>query len=207
MGQKQPIAAVFSALHWALLAAAYARLAEKAFLRFPTDWDFLAYHFPGALQAVGLYPLHPGAAARGGDCGLSAAAADRRGSARARDRPLLGRGDAEPGRCRLPGRRARLAVRRALSLRWLLTALLAVPLCVIHLTSGYVDLFTACWLALAFAALSELEPGARRPRGRGAGDRRARGRAARQVPGLAGGGNHRVAVVWRLFALVRAGAL
>jgi hypothetical protein len=32
----------------------HARLAAKAFLQFPRDWDFLAYHLPGALAAYGL---------------------------------------------------------------------------------------------------------------------------------------------------------
>jgi hypothetical protein len=51
---------------------------------------------------------------------------------------------------------------RGLSLRWFLTALLGVPLFVFHVASGYVDLFTGAWIALALAALSELEPRARR---------------------------------------------
>jgi hypothetical protein len=52
---------------------------------------------------------------------------------------------------------------RAFSLRWFLTALLGVPLVVLHLASGYVDLFAACWLTLALAALDGLERAAPRP--------------------------------------------
>src|SRR5262245_2309214 len=59
MARKQPIAAAFAVLHWALLAVVYGRLAAKAFLQFPTDWDFLAYHLPGALAAVGLTSYTP----------------------------------------------------------------------------------------------------------------------------------------------------
>ena len=36
-----------------------ARLAAKAFLHFPTDWDFLAYHLPGALATYGLTSYTP----------------------------------------------------------------------------------------------------------------------------------------------------
>jgi hypothetical protein len=59
MWRKQPIATALAALHWALIAAAYGRLAAKAFLHFPTDWDFLAYHLPGALAAWGLTSYTP----------------------------------------------------------------------------------------------------------------------------------------------------
>src|SRR5882672_11507034 len=59
MPRKHPVAAGFAALHWALIAAIYGRLAAIACLRFPVDWDFLAYHFPGALATYGLTSYTP----------------------------------------------------------------------------------------------------------------------------------------------------
>ena len=207
MERNRPIAAAFAALHWALLAAAYGRLAEKAYLRFPTDWDFLAYHFPGALATYGLTTYTP-------EPRLVAVIAGFPPLPRIVEGALVlvtGRFSAA-ALLNFVGVAALVAgllwlYGRALSLRWLLTALLAVPLCLIHLTSGYVDLFTACWLVLALAALSELEPGARRSR---AGAWLAIGAlAAAQlakfqswpIAGIVG-----AAVLWRLFALARADA-
>src|SRR5258706_13120442 len=59
MPRKHRLTAGFAALHWALLAAIYGRLAAVACLRFPLDWDFLAYHLPGALAAYGLTSYTP----------------------------------------------------------------------------------------------------------------------------------------------------
>src|SRR5262245_11700184 len=162
--RRKPIAAAFTALHWALLAAVYGRLAAKAFLRFPTDWDFLAYHFPGALQTWGLTTYTPEPRLIAVIAGFPPLPRIIEGAlvlvtgrfSAAALLNFVGVAALVAGLLWLDG--------RALSLPWLLTALLAIPLCLIHLTSGYVDLFTACWLVLALAALSELEPGARRPR-------------------------------------------
>jgi len=164
MIRKPALAAGRAALHWAALAAAYGRLAEIACLRFPLDWDFLAYHLPGALQAWGLtsYTPEPRLVAviagfpplprviEGGLVFLTG----RFSMASALN--LVGCGALAAGLGWLYGRR--------ISLRWLATALLGVPLFVFHFPSGYVDLFTASFLALAFAALSELECESLRPR-------------------------------------------
>lgn len=152
-----------SGLHWLLLAAAYGRLVCKAFLNFSRDWDFLAYHLPGALSTYGLtsytpeprlvaviagFPPLPRVVA-----GALVLATGRFSAAGALN--VCAFSALVAGLLWLYGRRLRL--------RWLLTALLGVPLFVLHLASGYVDLFAGCWLALALAALSGLEPGSKRP--------------------------------------------
>jgi hypothetical protein len=164
MPRKHPVAAVFAALHWALLAAACGRLAQIAFLHFPLDWDFLAYHLPGALATYGLtsYTPEPRLVAVIAGFpplprivqGALVLASGRFSAAGALN--LIGVATLFSGLAWLHG--------RAISLRWLATALLGVPLFVFHLASGYVDLFTAAWLALGLAAFAELELDSRRPR-------------------------------------------
>jgi hypothetical protein len=163
MPRKQPAAAGFAALHWALIAAIYGRLAAVACLRFSLDWDFLAYHFPGALMTYGLTSYTPEprlvAVIEGFPPlprileGALVLATGRFSAASALN--LIGVGALTAGLAWLYGRR--------ISLRWLATALLGVPLFVQHLASGYVDLFTASFLALAFASFAELERDSRRP--------------------------------------------
>lgn len=163
MPRKHRVAAGFAALHWALIAAAYGRLAAIACLRFPLDWDFLAYHLPGALATYGLtsYTPEPRLVAviagfpplpRIVQGGL-VLSTGRFSAASALN--LIGVAALVAGLAWLHGRR--------ISLRWLATALLGVPLFVLHLVSGYVDLFTASFLALAFASFAELERDSRRP--------------------------------------------
>jgi hypothetical protein len=55
----QADASASAAVHWLLLIAVYGRLTLKAFLVFPLDWDFLAYHLPGALATFGLTSYTP----------------------------------------------------------------------------------------------------------------------------------------------------
>jgi len=153
---------VCAGLHWLLLAAVYGRLAEKAFLHFPRDWDFLAYHLPGALATWGLTTYTPEPRLIAVIEGFPALPRLIAGGLVW----LTGRVSAA-GALNLCAFAALLAGLiwlhgRALSLRWLLTALLGVPLFVFHLASGYVDLFAGCWLALALAALAGLERPAQR---------------------------------------------
>ncbi|MGH7292343.1 MAG: hypothetical protein ACREJT_14090, partial [Myxococcota bacterium] len=132
-------AGAFAALHWLLLAAAYARLTAKAFLQFPRDWDFLAYHLPGALAAYGLTSYTPEprlvAVIAGfpplprGVAGALVLATGRFSAAGGLN--VVAAGALLAGLLWLYG--------RAFSLRWFLTALLGVPLFVFHLASGYVD--------------------------------------------------------------------
>jgi hypothetical protein len=157
------VAGLCAGVHWGLLAAVYARLVQKAFLHFPRDWDFLAYHLPGALATYGLtsytpeprlvaviegFPALPRAVA-----GALVLATGRFSAAGALN--LVAFAALLAGLLWLHG--------RAFSLRWFLTALLGVPLALLHLASGYVDLFTACWLTLALATLSGLERASARP--------------------------------------------
>jgi hypothetical protein len=168
MIRKPAVAAGLAALHWAALAAAYGRLAEIACLRFPTDWDFLAYHFPGALQAWGLTSYTPEPRLVAVIAGFPPLPRVIEGAlvlltgrfSMASALNLIGCAALAGGLAWLYGRR--------ISLRWLATALLGVPLFVFHFPSGYVDLFTASFLALALAALSELERESLRPRAVGA---------------------------------------
>jgi hypothetical protein len=165
MRRNSPLATAVAALHWACLAAVYGRIAAVACLRFSTDWDFLAYHFPGALQTYGLtsYTPEPRLVAVIAGFpplpriieGALVLASGRFSMASALN--LIGVGALFGGLVWLYGRR--------ISLRWLATALLGVPLFVLHLESGYVDLFTAAFLALAFACLGELGRESLRPRG------------------------------------------
>lgn len=150
-------------LHWLLLAGAYGRLVCKAFLDFSREWDFLAYHLPGALATYGLTSYTP-------EPRLVAVIAGFPPLPRVVAGALVlatGRFSAAGALnvCAFCGLVAGLLwlYGRRLKLRWLLTALLGVPLFVLHLASGYVDLFAGCWLALALAALSGLETGAKRP--------------------------------------------
>jgi hypothetical protein len=164
MPRKHPVAAEFAALHWAALALVWGRLAEVAWLRFPLDWDFLAYHLPGALGTWGLTSYTP-------EPRLQAVIAGFPPLPRAIEGAFIWASGRPSTACALNLVAVAMLVGglawlhgRALSLRWLLTALLGVPLVVLHMISGYVDLFTGCALALAFAALAELEPDAPRPR-------------------------------------------
>src|SRR5262245_2726251 len=164
MRTARPLAALVAALHWSLLAAVYARLAAVACLRFPLDWDFLAYHLPGALATYGLTTYTPEPRLLAVIAGFPPLPRIVEGAlilvvgrfSAAAALNLIGVGALIVGLVWLHGRR--------LSLRWLLTALLGVPLVVLHLESGYVDLFTASFLTLALACFSELERESLRPR-------------------------------------------
>lgn len=164
MPRKHPVAALGAALHWSLLAAVYARLAAIACLRFPTDWDFLAYHLPGALATYGLTSYTPEPRLVAVIAGFPPLPRIVEGAlilvtgrfSAASALNLIGVGALVAGLVWLHGRR--------ISLRWLATALLGVPLLVLHLESGYVDLFTAAFLVLALAAFAELERESLRPR-------------------------------------------
>jgi hypothetical protein len=203
------LARIAAGLHGALLLWIYGRLAAKAWLRFPLDWDFLAYHLPGALETYGLtsytpeprlvavidgFPPLPRALA-----GLLVLVSGRLSAAGALN--VVAFAGLLAGLVWLHG--------RGISLRWLATALLGVPLFVHHIASGYVDLFAGAWLALALAALSELEPGARRRPAAVAALLVASLAAAMlsklqawPVAGVIGAG-----AVWRLLALERSGVL
>ncbi len=161
--RRGPLARLCAGFHWLLLAAVYGRLAAKAFLRFPLDWDFLAYHLPGALATYGLtsytpeprliaviegFPPLPRIVA--GGLVLATGRLSATGALNVCAFAAL-----VAGLLWLHG--------RSFPLRWFLTALLGVPLFVFHLASGYVDLFAGCWLALAFAALAALENSSTRP--------------------------------------------
>ncbi len=157
MPLERRVARLFAALHWSLLAAVYARLAAVACLRFPLDWDFLAYHLPGALATYGLTSYTPEPRLIAVIAGFPplprlvegalVLVTGRFSAAGALN--LIGVGALVAGLAWLHG--------RSISLRWLATALLGVPLVVLHLESGYVDLFTAAFLTLALACFAELE--------------------------------------------------
>jgi hypothetical protein len=143
--------------HASLLGAAFAWLALKAFLEFDQDWDFLAYHLPGALAAFGLTSYTPEPRLVAVNEGFPPLPRIVQGF-------LVwatGRHSAASGWNVLGCALAALALAalhgRAIAWRWLATALLGVPLFVLHLTSGYSDLFAGAMLGAAFAALGALE--------------------------------------------------
>jgi hypothetical protein len=145
------------ALHWLTLAGVYARLALKGLLHFPTDWDFLAYHLPGALASYGLTSYTPEPRLRAVIAGFPPLSRLVQGALIL----LTGRFSAA-GLLNLVGFAALVAglawlFGRGISLRWFLTAVLGVPLIALHLASGYVDLFAGSWLALALAAVCLVE--------------------------------------------------
>ncbi len=146
------------------LAAVYAFLAVKAFLEFDLDWDFLAYHLPGALAAVGLTSYTPEPRLVAVNLGFPPLPRAVQGLlVLASGRPSAASGFGVLAFGALCAGLAALHA-RAFAWRWFLTALLAVPLFTLHLTSGYVDLPGGVALALGFAALGELAPQAARPR-------------------------------------------
>ncbi len=204
----EPALRAAAGLHWALLAAVYARLAAKAYLRFPLDWDFLAYHLPGALATWGLTSYVPEPRLVGVLDGFPPLPRVVAGALVV----LTGRFSAASAINVLAFALLLVGLRfvygRAFSLRWFLTALLGVPLFVFHFSSGYVDLMTGCWLTLAFAALAGLEHRSQRPLGHALLFVAALALAmltklqSWPVAGLLG-----AAGLWRFFWLARAGRL
>jgi hypothetical protein len=151
------------ALHASLLAALFAFLTAKAFLEFDRDWDFLAYHLPGALSAYGLTSYTPEPRLVAVNAGFPPLPRIVQGLLVL----VTGRFSAASGwnalGCALAALGLAVVHGRAIAWRWLATALLAVPLFVLHFTSGYVDLFAGASLALAFAALGAREGARARP--------------------------------------------
>lgn len=140
-----------------LLCAVYAFLATKALLEFELDWDFLAYHLVGALDWFGLTTYTPEPRLVAANEGFPPLPHIVQGLlVQLTGRPSAACAVNVVGFLILVASLLHLFGRR-LAWRWFLTAQLAVPLFVLHFTSGYVDLFTGAALAVAFAALLALE--------------------------------------------------
>lgn len=148
-----------AAAHWTALAVGWGYLTVRAFLNFRPDWDFMAYHLPFALMHYGrtsykpmphLLQVYQGFPPLAELVQGALILATGRLSA-ACGIGMVGLAIALVGlrRLRIPG----------LSLRWYLTALVAVPLVLIHTNTGYIDLWVGAAMTLAFAASERLLAG------------------------------------------------
>lgn len=144
-------------MHWLILAMVYGLLVVKAFCQFNPSWDYLTYHLPNALSMIGWIQFIP---------------TEFLGVVIEAYPPLA---DLVQGLLVLVTGQIKAATGanvivmlltlglicvlygRSFQWRWLLSSFLAIPLFVFHLPSGYADLFGACGILLAFAALMKLE--------------------------------------------------
>lgn len=142
--------------HWFLLGIAFTLLTLKGFLEFKTHYDYLAYHLPFALSYYDLtsfttytdllewFKGYPPLAHR--FQGLLVRLSGRLSFSTGANSILFF---------------AVLAWIKylipALSLRWFLTLILATPLAVIHLPSGYIDIWVASACLLMFAGIVSAE--------------------------------------------------
>ncbi|MDO8468682.1 MAG: hypothetical protein Q7S29_02900 [Candidatus Peribacter sp.] len=138
------------ALHWLILAGTYGFLILKAFLVFRPTYDFVWYHLPHALRLFHLttFTYQPSLILRMKYFpplahlvqGFSVW--------------VTGRMSAANGVGMVGLMAAVLAMflifRNEKMVRWFLTFCLAVPLIVLHMTIGYIDLFTGCMLLIGF---------------------------------------------------------
>jgi len=151
--------------HWLLLATALCACGARAVLQMSGGYDFTWYHLPAALRVLGYdnYTPEPWIAAwLDGYPPLAHAAqalmilvTGRFAGAAAAN--LLAFAVVTGGLWWL--------FRERLALRWWLTAALAIPAVNLQLGRGFVDLFAAVWVVLAFGAVVALyDPGLHRRR-------------------------------------------
>jgi hypothetical protein len=148
--------AAFVFAHWLALASIFGILLVRAFLQFRIAHDVLTYHLPASLRWAGMTTYTPQPlfneviAGFPPLChiiaGFLAWASGRISMAGAQNALVF----VGASFC-LPG-----LLQRGFSLRWYLTAALAVPLVVLHFCSGLVDLGNGAFLMLAFAGLQSL---------------------------------------------------
>jgi hypothetical protein len=142
--------------HWLVLAGLYALFGVKAFLVFAPTYDFISYHLPRGLmffhrtsfipeqfllETYKGYPPLPEFLE-----GLLVVLSGRLSAANGVG--MIGMACAIGGMVLLDTTEE--------TLRWFLTFCLAFPLIVLHLTIGYIDLFTGAMLLLGFAGLCGL---------------------------------------------------
>jgi hypothetical protein len=142
-------------LHWLLVLGLFGKLTAKAFLEFKLHWDYLAYHLPFALRRFDmttyttyphindLYHAFPPLPHLMSGC-LMFVSGDPRWSS--------GIGIIAVGTMVA----AIKLVHRDVSIVWFLTALLAVPLVNIHISSGYIDFWTGAFCGIMFVGATGL---------------------------------------------------
>lgn len=143
----------FAVLHWAALGYMYGFLLVKATLQFSRPADVLAFHLPRALRYFGLTTYEYGSwAMRQADGmpplpnmiqGFMICITGQVNAVNAVN--AVGFAAAMGGIYWLYGKK--------FPYRWFLTFCLSVPLFLYHMTIGFIDLFSACMVLLAFVGL------------------------------------------------------
>ena len=146
-------------MHWLLLCGIYGLLLVRAILDFQPLWDFLTYHLPAALKVVGktTYDLQELYAEFIKGCPplghlIQAALIAVTGNIASSQLfsfvslivSLIG---------------IKQMYRERISVRWLATSFLGIPLFILLLPTGYLDIGVATGLLLSFAALLHLDGG------------------------------------------------
>lgn len=162
MNQRPTFLRSLPILHWILLATALCACGARAVLQMSGGYDFTWYHLPAALRVLGYdnYTPEPWIAAwLEGYPPLAHAAqalmilvTGRFAGAAAAN--IVAFGVVTGGLWWL--------FRERLALRWWLTAALAIPAVNLQLGRGFVDLFAAVWVVLAFGAVVALYERGRR---------------------------------------------
>jgi len=142
-----------SLLHLILVVSILLILSYKSFIQFSPAWDYLAYHLPGTLRQMGNSNFKlcdkleliligwPNLAYK-----INALSIKLTGSLNAAN-------SANAIAFIFVILALCLQWRTKFSLRWFLTIALSIPLFVIHITSGYVDLLNASFILLTFGSL------------------------------------------------------
>ena len=143
-------------IHWALLVAVFGFLAVRAALQFTPHWDTMMYHLPSALTLYGLTTYEPDPIIRGFLEGIPHGAHFVQGflvlvSGRMSAANLI-----NLTALAISAITVWRMTRGTSALRWYLTALLAVPLVILHADCSYIDLWNGSFLATGFVFLVQL---------------------------------------------------
>lgn len=153
---ESKLSTIWAVLHSLVLVYAYTCLSIKAFFQYNSGGDYLWYHLPNGLLRWGLTDFTPSPYIQLICKTLPPLADWTEGLLVA----LTGSVKAGTGANALAFALVSLVLvalyRKQVSWRWLLTGFLAIPMFVIHFTNGYIDLFGACGIFLAFASLGLL---------------------------------------------------
>lgn len=147
---------VWMILHWILLSFVFVSLFIKAFFQFNSGGDYLWYHLPNGLIRWGYTQFTPSPYIQLVLDTFPPLADLVEGFLVL----ITGSVKAATGASLLALVFSFFAIHRlykdSLSLLWLLTSVMAIPLVVLHASSGYVDLFGSCGIFIAFAAMGQL---------------------------------------------------
>lgn len=143
-------------VHWLLLGVACTLLVLKGFLEFKTHYDYLVYHLPFALSYYDLTSFTTYSDLLEWSKGYPPLAHRFQGLLV----KLSGRLSFSTGANAVLFFAVLIWIKHLLphlSLRWLLTLIFAIPLAVIHLPSGYIDIWVASACLLMFAGIVSAE--------------------------------------------------